>query len=502
MQSIVECVPNFSDGRNPAVYTAIADAIRKTPEVQLLDVSADVVHNRTVITFVGSPQGVEHAALQAMHVAKQRINLDHHQGEHPRIGATDVLPLIPIRGISRSECVELAHRIAQRAAEELEIATYMYGYAATRGKNRTVSDIRSGEYEQWKQEVGQNPKRKPDYGPAKPAPWGATVIGVRPFLVAYNIFLNSDDVELAREIARNVSEDGGGLRHLQAKGFLIDGQAQVNMNLLNHDKTPLHRVHEMVRREAAAFGLSITKAEIIGLTPQNALMESARWYLQLHDLKDEQVLEYRLLDLSDSHGGDFTPNRFLEATAANTPTPGGGSASALVGALAASLTQMVAGLTMGRDAYAAVQAEANAILDDATELRQQLTNAITEDAEAFELFLKARRQSGKQGKASEQMLLRIVEVPLKVANLSRDVAMLANAIAEIGNKNAATDAAAAAILARAAVQTAVLNVRTNASLMPEEIQTNKWKKEVEALDAHVNELVESVIATAARRGGF
>ena len=502
MQNIVECVPNFSDGRNPEVYTAIADAIRKVPEVQVLDVSADSIHNRTVITFVGSPAGVEEAAFESIKTAAALIDLDTHKGKHPRIGATDVFPIIPIRGVTRKECVQLAHRIGKRIGEELDIASYMYGFAATRAENRKINDIRSGEYEQWKQEIGKNEDRNPDYGPAKPAKWGATVIGVRPFLVAYNIYLNTDEVEIARQIARNIREMNGGLRYLQAKGFLVNGQAQVNMNILNYEKTPLHRVQELVRSEANYFGVRITKAEIVGLTPQKALMEAARYYLQVHELRDEQVLEYRLLDWSGTHIGDFTPNRFLEATAANTPTPGGGSAAALVGALAASLTQMVAGLTMGRDTYSGVQAEANAVLDDAIDLRQQLTNAIIEDSDAYEQFLKVRRQAGKGDKSSIQAILRIVEIPLKVASLSRDVAILANSIAEIGNKNAATDAATAAIMARAAVQTAVLNVRANAKAMPEEIRSNKWKVEVEALEQHVNELVESVIATAARRGGY
>lgn len=502
MQNIIECVPNFSDGRNPEIYTAIANSIRQVAEVQLLDVSADPIHNRTVITFVGSPAGVEEAAYQSIKTAAQLIDLDTHSGEHPRIGATDVFPFIPIRGVTRQDCVRLAHRVGKRIGEELGIAIYMYGFAATHAQNRQVTDIRSGEYEGWKQEVGKNKKRNPDYGPAKPAPWGATIMGVRPFLIAYNLYLSTDDVEIARQIARNIREMNGGLRHLQAKGFSADGQAQITANILNYETTPLYRVQEMVRSEAKYYGVTITKSEIVGLTPQKAMMDAARWYLQIHDLRDDQVLEYRLQDWTGKEIGDFTPNRFLEATAANTPTPGGGSAAALVGALAASLTQMVAGLTMGRDAYSAVQAEANAVLDDAVDLRQQLTNAIVEDAEAYEAFLKVRRHAGKGDKSVEHTILQIVEVPLKVASLSRDVAMLANSIAEIGNKNAATDAATAAILARAAVQTAVLNVRANAKSMPEEIKTNKWKKEVEALEQHVNELVEKVIATAARRGGY
>lgn len=502
MQKIVECVPNFSNGRDPDIYNAIADEVKRVNDVTLLNLSADTNHNRTVLTFIGSPDGVELAAFNAIKKAAELINLDEHQGDHQRIGATDVCPFIPIRGVTREECVKLAHRLGKRVGEELGIAVYMYGFAATRQQNRQLIDIREGEYEQWKEEVGTNPKRDPDYGPARPAPWGATVIGVRPFLIAYNVYLNSPDVELARQIARNIRESSGGLRHVHANGFLVDGMAQVSMNLLNFEQTPLHRVHELVRSEASFFGASIAKAEIVGLTPQKALIDSARWYLQAHDMREEQILEYHLLDVAGSNAGDFTPYHFLEATAANTPTPGGGSVSALVGALAASLTQMVAGVTMGKKSYAHVQAESQAILEDAVDLREQLTKAIVEDIDAFDEFLKVRRDAGKSDSATEQALLRIVEVPLKVAYLSRDVAILAHSIADIGNKNAVADAAAAAIMARAAVQTAVLNVRTNASTLPDTEMTAKWKKEIEALQAHIHELTEDTIATAGRRAGF
>lgn len=502
MQKIVECVPNFSNGRDPEVYHAIADEVKRVPEVTLLDLSADPNHNRTVLTFVGSPDGVEHAAFNAIKKAAELINMDNHKGDHQRIGATDVCPFIPIRGVTREECVKLAHRLGMRVGNELNIAVYMYGFAATRRRNRQLVDIREGEYELWKKEIGNDAKRDPDYGPATPAPWGATVIGVRPFLIAYNIYLNSSNVEVARQIARHVRESNGGLRNIHAKGFLVDGLAQVSMNILNFEKTPIHRVHELVRSEASFFGASILKVEIVGLTPQKALLDAARWYLQAHDMRDDQILEYRLLDVAGSDAGDFTPYHFLEATAANTPTPGGGSVSALVGALAASLTQMVAGVTMGKKSYAHVQAESQAILEDASELREQLTKAIVEDIDAFDEFLQVRREAGKGERSIEQAVLRIVEVPLKVAHLSRDAAILAHSIAEIGNKNAVADAAAAAIMARAAVQTALLNVRTNASSLPETELSNKWMKEVEALQAHIHQLTEETIATAERRAGF
>ncbi|VAW31878.1 Glutamate formiminotransferase @ Glutamate formyltransferase, partial [hydrothermal vent metagenome] len=343
MQQLVECVPNFSEGRNAAVYNQIADAIRSVRGIHVLNVSADADHNRTVITFVGSPSSVSEAAFRSIRKAAELIDLNKHQGEHPRLGATDVCPFIPIRGITLKECITMANELGQRVAEELDIAVYLYGDAATNPQRKKLSNIRRGQYEQWKAEVATNPERKPDFGSTEPKKWGATVIGVRPFLIAYNLYLNSDDAEIADKIAKNIRFIGGGLRFVQAKGFLVEGQAQVSMNLTNFVKTPIYRVQEMVRREAAHYGLTITKAELVGMIPQQALMDSAKYYLQLDGMEDEQVLEYRLQE--DEADVDATPYPFLDAVASKQPTPGGGSVAALAGALAASLTQMVAGLT-------------------------------------------------------------------------------------------------------------------------------------------------------------
>ncbi|MCA9919418.1 MAG: glutamate formimidoyltransferase, partial [Anaerolineales bacterium] len=315
MQQLVECVPNFSEGRNTAVYTAIADAIRSVRGVNVLDVSADPDHNRTVVTFVGTPADVEEAAFRAIGKAAELIDLDHHAGEHPRIGATDVCPFIPIRGVSIDECVALANRLGERVGKELGVAVYLYGNAATSPEREKLSDIRKGQYELWRSEVATNPARKPDFGPAQAKTWGATVIGVRPFLIAYNLFLNSHNVEIADKIARTIRFSSGGLRYVQAKGFLVDGQAQVSMNLTNFEKTPIAQVQEMVRREAAHYGLMITKAELVGMIPQKALMDSAKYYLQLDELNmAEQVLEYRLQETKDE--ADHTPYAFLDAVAA------------------------------------------------------------------------------------------------------------------------------------------------------------------------------------------
>ncbi|HRQ41727.1 MAG TPA: glutamate formimidoyltransferase [Chloroflexota bacterium] len=505
MHQLVECVPNFSNGRDPAIYNAIADAIRSVHNsIRLLDLSADPDHNRTVITFVGAPADVEEAAFRAISTAARLIDLDNHQGEHPRMGATDVCPFIPIKNMTIKECVEMAHRLAKRIGDELGICIYLYGDAATRPEREKLADIRKGQYEKWKEEIGHEPAREPDYGPAVPAKWGATVIGVRPFLIAYNLYLNSDNVEIAEQIARAVRFTSGGLRYVQAKGFLVEGLAQVSMNLTNFDKTPIYRVQDMVKREAARYGLTVTKAELVGLIPQKALMETARYYLQLDEMQDSQVLEYRLLEEEES--SDYTPHPFLDALAANKPTPGGGSAAALAGALAAALAQMVAGLTVGRKKYAAVQEQAEAVLSQAADLRAQLTAAIREDAAAYEAVMAAYRQQDVpeeiRATAVENATIGAGEVPLRVARLSHAVARLAQTITSIGNSNAATDAAAGALLAQTAVQIAAMNVRINVLNLQNQALAAQWQAELETLERDTAVIVEAAMSTARERGGF
>jgi glutamate formiminotransferase/formiminotetrahydrofolate cyclodeaminase len=503
MQQIIECVPNFSEGRRTDVIDAIAGAIRSVPGTHVLDVSSDPDHNRTVITFVGGPAAVEEAAFQAIQEAAKQINLDEHTGEHPRIGATDVCPFIPVKGVSEADCVEIARRLGQRVGEELGIAVYLYGAAASRPEREKLADIRRGQYEKWRDEVATNPDRRPDYGPAEPKSWGATVIGVRPFLIAYNLYLNSDNVDIANKIARSVRFSTGGLRFVQAMGFLVEGQAQVSMNLTNFEKTPIHLVQEMVRREAARYGLTITKAELIGLAPEMALLEPAQWYLQIDDLQEDQILELRLAQENEK---DFTPNAFLEATAGNTPTPGGGSTAALAGALGAALAQMVANLTTGRKKYADVESQTQEVLARVGPLRQSLTAAITEDSAAFEKLMAVWKDKSlddeARAEAVEKATVYAGEVPLKVARLSREAAELAAKIAEIGNSNAVTDATAGVIMAHAAVQIAVMNVKINALGLKNRQLAEEWSEELVRLEAEAANLAEQAMATAARRGGF
>ena len=512
MQSIVECVPNFSNGRDPAVYGRIVDAIRSVSAVQVLDVSADADHNRTVVTYVGAPEDVVEAGFRAIAVAKDLIDLDHHKGEHPRIGATDVFPFIPVQGVTMNDCAGLARKLGQRVGDELGVAVYLYGAAATTPERESLAAIRKGEYEVWKDEVTTNPARKPDYGPAVPRKWGATVIGARPFLIAYNLFLSSGDDAVAEKIARAIRFTSGGLRYVQARGFLVEGQAQVSMNLTNFERTPIHRVQEMVRREAAQHGLTITRAELVGLIPQKALLESAKWYLQLDDLSDEQVLELRLqpspaAETPENAAPDKPqPGHFVDTVAAPTSTPGGGSVSALVGSLAAALAQMAAGLTVGRKRYIEVNEMAMDLLTQAEAIRHELTAAIEEDAASFEGILTVVRNKGlgeeEKAAALEAATVHAGEVPLRIARLSRDAGRIAQTIAAIGNVNTATDAAVGAIMARAAVYGAGLNVKVNGVGLKNRELAAAWSAEVDALVDESEELARAAIAVAKERGGL
>lgn len=295
MSPIVESVPNFSEGRRQEVIQAIVDAYDSVEGARVIDHSSDPDHNRSVVTMVGAPAAVSEALFRGIAKAAELIDLNQHEGEHPRLGATDVVPFVPIRDISMAKCVELAQKLAQRVSAELGIPTYLYYEAATRPDRKVLAHIRKGEYEGVKAalEAG-DPDRLPDFGPAKLGPAGATTIGARPALIAYNIYLTTDDETIAKKIGKAIRHSSGGLRNVQAMGMLVEGRAQVSMNLLDYRKTPVYRVTEMVRREAARYGVGIHSAELIGLIPEQALIDSAQWYLQLDNLTSESILEWHL----------------------------------------------------------------------------------------------------------------------------------------------------------------------------------------------------------------
>ncbi len=294
MQKIVECVPNFSEGRRPEVVQQIVDAIAAVDGVKVLDFSSDADHNRSVVTFVAPPETVGDAAFAGIAKAAELIDMTRHTGGHPRMGATDVCPFIPIKGVTMDDCVEIAKKLGQRVGDELGIPVYLYEKAATRPERENLAKVRKGQYEGIRDTIATDPARTPDFGPAKMGTAGATAIGARQFLIAFNVYLNTDNVEIAKKIGKAVRHSGGGLRYVKAMGLEVDGKAQVSMNLTDFTGTPIFRVVEMIRREADRYGVGIESTELIGLIPQQALIDAAVWYLQLDGFSPEQVLENRL----------------------------------------------------------------------------------------------------------------------------------------------------------------------------------------------------------------
>lgn len=290
---IIECVANVSEGRRREIIDTLATAIAAGSGVHLLHRTSDVHHNRSVFTFAGSPQPVLDAAYRLVELAITMIDLNVQRGVHPRMGAVDVVPFVPIRGISLEGCAALARQFGTGIAERFDLPVYCYEAAATRPERRNLADVRRGGYEGLKKTI-HLPERQPDYGPARVGPAGAVIVGARPPLIAYNVYLNTDDVGIAKRIARAIRGSSGGLVGVKALGLLVGGRAQVSMNLTDYQRTPLYRVMEMIRREAAQYGVQVVESELIGLIPEDALFDVARWHLQLHDLEPLDILERRL----------------------------------------------------------------------------------------------------------------------------------------------------------------------------------------------------------------
>lgn len=504
--TLIECVPNFSEAHRPEVVDAIQEAIGSVPGIKVLDRHSDMDHNRSVITFVGPPEAVEEAAFRGIAKAGELIDLEEHRGEHPRIGATDVVPFVPISGVSMQDCVELARRLGRRVGEELGIPVYLYEAAATRPDRQNLEDIRRGEYEALKDEIIQNPDRAPDFGPTKLGPAGATVIGARPFLIAFNVYLTTDEVGIARKIARAIRHSSGGLRYVKALGLEVNGRAQVSMNLTDFHQTPIARVVEMIRREAARYGVAIHHSELVGLIPEEALIDAAVWYLQLDQFEKTQVLERRLAEALEE---DLVDERFLAALASGTPTPGGGSAAAYTAAMAAALVAMVARLTIGKKKYAEVQERMRAIVQQAESLRTELTSAVKRDAAAYEDVMKAFRlpkESGQdlaqRSREIEKATVGAAKVPLEVAGKALEVMELSCEVIEKGNLNAMSDAASAVALAQAAISGAALNVRVNATALKDQKIADQLLAEIQKIEKRANDLQMKSHRLVAERGGF
>ena len=514
--TIIECIPNFSEARRPEVVDQIVAAIQSVSEVKLLDRSSDLDHNRTVLTFAGSLAGVEEAAFRAIQKAAELIDLNQHTGEHPRIGATDVVPFVPLEGATMDDCIALAKRLGQRVGSELNIPVYLYEAAASRPERVNLENIRRGQYEGLKLALSavegseEFEQRKPDFGPSKLGAAGATVIGARNPLIAFNVYLTTDDVSVAKKIAKAARQSSGGFRYVKGNGFLVEGRAQVSMNLTNFHETPIARVVETIRREAQRYGVAIHHSELVGLIPQQALMDTAVWYTQLDQFSPEQILESRLFS-SPSAASDSARNcpSFIEELASPTPTPGGGSAGAYAGAMGAGLVSMVAGLTIGKKKYADVEAEMQAIRAVAENLRNELTQAVDDDASSFEALMGAfkfpketEEQKSARDAAIIQATLNAAHIPLHVSASAVKVMELALKCAKHGNVNAISDSASGFAMARASLTAAGYNVRININTLEDKSTGEKMLAELAELEMEADKLETEIRVVMKERGGI
>ena len=504
---LVECVPNFSEGRRPEIVARIVDAIAATKGTSILDVSSDVSHNRTVVTIVADIEHAVDAAFAGIRQARELIDLNHHSGEHPRMGAADVVPFIPLEGTTMEDCIVLARRLGERVGNELQIPVYLYERAATRPDRENLADVRRGEFEGIRGEIETNPTRSPDYGPKRVHPTaGAVAIGARPFLVAYNVYLGpASNLQVAKDVAKALRGSSGGLRYVKALGLEVDGQAQVSMNLVDTEKTPLHRAFDMVKMEAAAQGVSATWSEVVGLVPERALFEAAARHVQLRNFTPAMVLEHKVR--SAIQGGESLTG-FVASVASNTPTPGGGSVVAHVGALGAALAQMVAGLTVGKRKYAAVDAEMREIGLKAAGLVNTLSALVAKDAASYDAVSSAYKlpaepddAAARRKEAITKALLGAAEVPLETARACAEVAELCATVADRGNTNAISDAGVGALLAEAACRGAVFNVRINISALDDRSLGSGLAEEAGQLLARTSERVRQATALVERAIG-
>ncbi|MBW2732785.1 MAG: glutamate formimidoyltransferase [Deltaproteobacteria bacterium] len=515
MSKLVECVPNFSEGRNREVIDSITAAIAEVPGATLLDVDPGAATNRTVVTFVGEPEAVLEAAFCGIAKASVLIDMREHKGEHARQGATDVCPFVPVSGVSVEDCVVLARRLAERVGNELKIPTYLYEAAATKPERESLADIRVGEYEALAEKL-QKPEWKPDYGPAEfNARAGVTVIGVRPFLIAYNINLNTPNAKIAKEIGLTIREKGRakrdetgkrvrdeqgalvrvpGLPNCRATGWFIEeyGRAQVTMNLTDYTVTPIQTAFDRVEELARDYGARVTGSEIVGLVPKAALTEAGKHYREKQGLStgvsEAALIEGASLALGLAEVAPFDPQQkvveyqvaaerplvrlsveaFAEELGGESPAPGGGSVAALAGALSARLVSMVAQLTFGKKGYREHDGSMQRLGGEAHDLGAALLAAIDDDTaafnrvmECFSLPKKSEEEKAAREAAMQQANKAATQVPLSVLELCPRLLQLASEVADHGNENSLSDAGVAGVMARAAAYGAYYNVLIN-----------------------------------------
>jgi len=530
MNKIVECVPNFSEGRDMGIIKQITDEIEKVEGAILLDVDPGADTNRTVVTFVGTPEAVKEAAFRAIKKAAELIDMSKHKGAHPRMGATDVCPFVPVSGVTMEDCVQIAREVGERVAGELGIPVYLYEEAATRPERRSLADIRAGEYEGLPEKL-KDPEWKPDFGePVFNPKSGATVIGAREFLIAYNLNVNTRDRKLAHRVALRIREKGrivkkkdgtkervpGRLKAVRAIGWYIPeyGYAQISVNLTNYKITPLWKLFEVASEEAEGLGLRITGSELVGLIPKEAMLESGRHFLekmgkcpavpekelihiavlsmgmdQTHPFKpEEKIIEYRIA--KEKNLTAMRIDDFADELSSESPAPGGGSVAALIGTLSASLSSMVANLTYNKKGYKEFNDEIAAAGIEAQKLKDRFLSLIEEDTEAFNSVMDAMKmpsgtdeEAEAKEKAIEEATKKATSVPLKTLKLTEKLLEVANVVAEKGNKNSISDAGVAAISAKAAAESAYMNVIINVpGIKDEEFKENVLKEAKEVLE--------------------
>jgi glutamate formiminotransferase/formiminotetrahydrofolate cyclodeaminase len=537
MKKIVECVPNFSEGRDLKVIEQITDEIKKAG-AELLDVDPGRDTNRTVVTFAGDPDAALEAAFQAIKKAAELIDMSKHKGEHPRQGATDVCPFVPVSGITMDECVELAKKLGKRVAEELKIPIYLYEYAATSEERQSLAKIREGEYEALPEKLKQE-KFKPDFGkPVFNVKAGATVIGAREFLIAYNVNLNTRNVKIARKIANRIREKGrkvkdketggkiqvpGTLTAVRGMGWYIDeyNMAQLSFNILNYKTTPVYRVFEEADKFASEFGVRVTGSELVGLIPLDAVVDCGRHFLKkqgsttgvsesefirvaVHTMGMEEVsefnaenkiIEYRLRKKGRLASMDIY--EFADVLASDSPAPGGGSVAALNGSLSAGLSSMVGNLTYNKKGYKEVKEIMIENSDKAQRLKDFFTESIDKDTEAFNKVMDAfslpkgtDEEKTLRDKAIMDATKEATLVPFAVLEKTKEAAELALTVVEKGNRNSLSDAGVAGLTAAAAAEGALYNVMINL----EGIDDEKFNKETAKKAIKINNQVQKIVA--------
>ncbi len=545
---IVECVPNFSEGRDKEKIKTITDEIAKTKGVTLLDVDPGEATNRTVVTFVGAPEGVKEAAFRAIKKASEVLDMSKHKGAHSRMGATDVCPFVPVAGVTMEDCVKIANEVGDRVARELSIPVYLYEEAATKPERRNLAVVREGEYEGLPEKL-KDPEWKPDYGePVFNKKLGATIIGAREFLIAYNINLNTRERKLAHEIALNIREQGrvkrdekgkiirdengktvkipGKLKEVKGVGWYIDeyGIAQVSVNLTNYKITPLYKLFEECRKEARKLGLRVTGSELVGLIPKEAMLQTGRYYLEKQGkcpgVPDEELIRTAVISLGMDQLYPFKPEEkiieyaiaekqellsmnlreFSNELSTDSPAPGGGSVAALSGALGSALSSMVANLTYGKKEYRKANRRMKNLALQAQVLKDEFIDLIEKDAEAFNNVMSAMRlkkkteeEKKKRDEAIEEATKKATLVPLEIMKKSEGILDLAAVAEKKGNQNSVSDAGVAAIMADAACEGGYLNVIINLGNIKDEEFKKSIKAEVDGLLKRVKSKAKRII---------